>query len=153
VVVGTGRVGSVVIRALQRHHLPLIAIEEDRVAAERLNAAGTPVVWGDATRPEVFHAAAPERAALLVVALPGAVEARAVLEMARHANPRIHAVVRTHSDDEAVVLEAVEGVGLVMMGEREVALGMADYAMQRLGVAPSTAQATVDVLRKRKLET
>jgi CPA2 family monovalent cation:H+ antiporter-2 len=152
VVVGTGRVGSLVIRALQRHHLPLIAVEEDRAAAERLAAEGTPVVWGDATRPEVLHAAAPDRAALLVIALPGAVEARAVLELARAANPRIRAVVRTHSDDEAAVLEAVEGVGLVMMGEREVALGMADYAMQRLGVAPSTAQATVDVLRGRKAE-
>jgi hypothetical protein len=29
---------------------------------------------------------------------------------------------------------------------------MADYAMQRLGVAPSTAQATVDVLRRRPME-
>ncbi len=152
VVVGTGRVGAMVIRALQRHHLPLIAIEEDRAAAERMTAAGTPVVWGDATRPEVFRAAAPERAKLLVVALPGAVEARAVLELARAANPALKAVVRTHSDEEATVLEAVEGVGLVMMGEREVALGMADYAMQRLGVAPSTAQATVDVLRARKAE-
>jgi CPA2 family monovalent cation:H+ antiporter-2 len=80
------------------------------------------------------------------------VEARAVLELARSLNPSIHAVVRTHSEEEAALLEAVEGVGLVMMGEREVALGMADYAMQRLGVAPGTAQATVDVLRGRKLE-
>jgi CPA2 family monovalent cation:H+ antiporter-2 len=152
VVVGSGRVGAVVIRALQRHHLPLIAIEEDRMLAEQLVQDGTPVVWGDATRPEVFRAAAPERAALLVVALPGAVEARAVLQLALAANPQIHVVVRTHSDDEAAVLEAVEGVGLVMMGEREVALGMADYAMQRLGVPPSTAQATVDVLRGRRLD-
>jgi CPA2 family monovalent cation:H+ antiporter-2 len=70
VVVGAGRVGSVVLRALQRHHLPLIAVEEDRVVAERLQAEGVPVVWGDASRPEVLHAAAPERARLLVVALP-----------------------------------------------------------------------------------
>jgi CPA2 family monovalent cation:H+ antiporter-2 len=152
VVIGAGRVGGLVIRALQRHHLPLIVIEENRAAAERLQAEGVPVVWGDASRPEVLHAAAPERARLLVVALPGAVEARAVLELARSLNPSIHAVVRTHSEEEAALLEAVEGVGLVMMGEREVALGMADYAMQRLGVAPGTAQATVDVLRGRKLE-
>ncbi len=60
-------------------------------------------------------------------------------------------------DPEVCLLVPVDpvrdiGVGLVMMGEREVALGMADYAMQRLGVAASTAQATVDVLRGRKLE-
>jgi CPA2 family monovalent cation:H+ antiporter-2 len=152
VVVGAGRVGATVIRALQRHHLPLIVVEEDRARAERLSAEGVPVVWGDATRPEVLDAVAPARARLLVLALPGAVEARAVLDLARQANPAIHSVVRTHSEEEAAWLESEEGVGLVMMGEREVALGMADYAMQRLGVAASTAQATVDVFRGRKLE-
>lgn len=152
VVVGTGRVGAVVIRALQRHGVPVVAVEESRTAAEALAAGGTMVVWGDATRPEVLHAAGLDRARLLVVALPGAVEARAVLALARAANPAIHAVVRTHSDEEATLLEAEEGVGLVMMGEREVALGMADYAMQRLGVPPASAQATVEALRARRLE-
>ncbi|WP_372620616.1 cation:proton antiporter [Falsiroseomonas sp.] len=152
VVVGTGRVGSVVLHALRRHGLPVLAVDEDRAAAERLSAAGLPVVWGDATRPEVLHAAALERARLLVVALPGAVEARAVLALARAANPAIHVVVRTHSDEEAVILEAEEGVGLVMMGEREVALGMAEYAMRRLGVPPGAAQRTAQALRARRAE-
>ena len=152
VVVGTGRVGSVVIRALQRHRLSVVAVEENRQAAERLSAAGIPVVWGDATRPEVLHAASLDRARLLVVALPGAVEARAVLTLARAANPEIHVIVRTHTDEDSAFLEAERGVGLVMMGEREVALGMADYAMQRLGVPPGSAQTTVESLRRRTEE-
>lgn len=153
VVVGTGRVGSLVIRALHGHALPVVAVEEDRMAAERLAAAGVAVVWGDATRAEVLHAASVARARLLVVALPGAVEARAVLALARAANPAIHAVVRTHSDDEAALLEAEEGVGLVMMGEREVALGMAEYALQRLGVPPAEALDTTGQLRVRRMDT
>ncbi|WP_158287583.1 cation:proton antiporter [Falsiroseomonas bella] len=151
VVVGSGRVGAMVIGALRRHGLPVVAVEENRAAAERLVAAGTAAIWGDATRPEVLEAAALDRARLLVVALPGAVEARAVLALARAANPAIHVVIRTHSDEEAVLMEAEEGVGLVMMGEREVALGMADYAMQHLGVPPAAAQQTVDALRRRQL--
>ncbi len=152
VVVGTGRVGSVVIRALQGHGIPVVAVEEKRAAAEALAARGTAAIWGDATRPEVLHAAGLEGARLLVVALPGAVEARAVLALARAANPAIHAVVRTHSDEEAMLLEAEEGVGLVMMGEREVALGMADYAMQQLGVTAAHANATIEALRARRPE-
>jgi CPA2 family monovalent cation:H+ antiporter-2 len=147
VVVGTGRVGSVVIRALQGHGIPVVAVEENRSAAEALAASGTATIWGDATRPEVLHAAGLDGARLLMVALPGAVETRAVLGLARAANPAIHAVVRTHSDQEATLLEAEEGVGLVMMGEREVALGMADYAMQHLGVDAAGANATVEALR------
>lgn len=33
------------------------------------------------------------------------------------------------------------------MGEREVALGVAEFAMARLGVAPADAQRTVEDLR------
>uniref|UniRef100_UPI0022EAA990 cation:proton antiporter n=1 Tax=Falsiroseomonas oryzae TaxID=2766473 RepID=UPI0022EAA990 len=60
VVVGTGRVGAVVVRALRLHGRPVVAVEDDRAAAERLAAEGVPVVWGDATRPEVLEAAALE---------------------------------------------------------------------------------------------
>uniref|UniRef100_UPI001F015C74 NAD-binding protein n=1 Tax=Falsiroseomonas oryziterrae TaxID=2911368 RepID=UPI001F015C74 len=120
-----------------------------RAGAEALRGAGVPVIWGDATRPEVLEAAGIARAGLLVVALPGAVEARAVLTLAKAANPTIHAVVRTHSDEEAALLEAEEAVGLVMMGEREVALGMAEYALRRLGVPLAAAQATADTIRGR----
>ncbi|MGK7867552.1 cation:proton antiporter [Falsiroseomonas sp. E2-1-a20] len=151
IVVGAGRVGATIIGALRRHHLPLIVVEEDRAGAERLIAEGIPAIWGDASRPEVLHAAAPERARILILALPGALEAREVLRLARQYNPAILTVVRSHTETEAIWLEGEAGVGLVMMGEREIALGMADYAMQRLGIAASTAQATVDVLRRRKL--
>ncbi|MBU8541206.1 cation:proton antiporter [Falsiroseomonas tokyonensis] len=151
IVVGAGRVGATVIGALRRHHLPLIVMEEDRAIAERLTAEGIPTIWGDATRPEVLAAAHPERARILILALPGALEGREVLRLARQANPAIQTVVRSHSETEAAWLEAEGGVGLVMMGEREIALGMADFAMQRLGIAASTAQATVDVLRRRHM--
>ncbi|NKE43251.1 sodium:proton antiporter [Roseomonas frigidaquae] len=151
IVVGAGRVGATVIGALRRHHLPLIVMEENRAAVERLTAEGIPAIWGDATRPEVFAAAHPERARILILALPGALEAREVLRLARQANPAIQTVVRSHSETETSWLEAEAEVGLVMMGEREIALGMADFAMQRLGIAASTAQATVDVLRRRQL--
>jgi monovalent cation:H+ antiporter-2, CPA2 family len=44
-------------------------------------------------------------------------------------------------------LAAEVGVGLVVMGEREIALAMAEFAMQRLGLDLETAQETVDALR------
>jgi CPA2 family monovalent cation:H+ antiporter-2 len=145
--VGAGRVGRTVHAALRRHHLPVVVVEDDRHRAERLKAGGAFVVWGDATRPEVLQAAGLRRARLLVLALPGAVEAREVLRLARAENPGILATVRTHSEEEAAWLEAEGAVHLVLMGEREVALGMADFALQRLGLPAATAQATVDALR------
>lgn len=147
ILVGHGRVGRVVAAALRRHGLPHVVVEHDRAAAEHLRAQGVPAVWGDATRPEVMAAARPERARLVILALPGAAEARAALALARAANPDIIVAARAHDDGEMQFLSGECGAGLVVMGEREIALGMADFALRRLGVDAETAQGTVDGLR------
>ncbi|WP_159999124.1 NAD-binding protein [Roseomonas sp. 18066] len=149
ILVGYGRVGSTIAAALRRHNLPLVLVEEDRHVADRARADALPVIWGDAAREEVLQAARPRQARLLILALPGAYEARQVMALVRAVNPTIEVAVRTHDDDEIAWLRQEGGVGLAVMGEREVALGMADFALQRLGVPASTAQATVDVLRAR----
>jgi CPA2 family monovalent cation:H+ antiporter-2 len=137
----------VVAEALRRHDLPLVVLEADRLAAERAVAAGTPVIWGDAGRPEVLQAARPEAARLVVLALPDAAEAKRVLALIRAANPGIAAAARAHDDTDMELLGGEGGVGLVVMGEREIALGIADFAMRRLGVEVGTAQRTVDAMR------
>lgn len=147
ILVGHGRVGRVVAEALKRHARPYVVIESDHELAESLRAEGVPVVWGDATRPEVLKAARPETARLLVLALPDAAGSRRVLQLARAANPDIIAVARAHDEEEAAFLEREQGVGLVVMGEREIALGMADFVMTRLGVGAAEALQTVEALR------
>ncbi|MDQ1080878.1 cation:proton antiporter [Pseudoroseomonas cervicalis] len=149
ILVGYGRVGATIAAALRRHNLPLVVVEEDRRIADAARAESLPVIWGDAAKEEVLQGARPHQARLLILALPGAWEARQVIALARAANPAIEVAVRTHDDEEVAWLRQEASVGMAVMGEREVALGMADFAMQRLGVSPSTAQATVDVLRAR----
>lgn len=147
ILVGHGRVGRVVAAALRRHGLDLVVIEADRIGAERARAAGLRVIWGDAARPEVLQAARPETARLVVLALPDAAEARRVLQLVRAANPEIQAAARAHDDDDMAELTGEGGVALAVMGEREIALGIADFALRRLGVDAAEAQATVDRLR------
>ena len=151
ILVGYGRVGVLVAAALRRHHLPFIVVEDDRHRAELLGRQAVPVLWGSATQAEMLEAAHAGRARLLIVTLPLAWEARRVVELARAANPAIEVAVRAHHDSEVDWLYAQDSTGLAVMGEREVALGIADFAMQRMGVAASTAQATVDVLRGRRV--
>jgi CPA2 family monovalent cation:H+ antiporter-2 len=147
ILVGHGRVGRVVAAALRRHGRPYVVIEADHQTAEALRAEGVPVVWGDATRIEVLKAARPDAARLIVLGLPDAAGCRRVLDLARAANPAIIAAARAHDEAEAAFLEREEGVGLVVMGEREIALGMADFTMTRLGVAAADALTTVEALR------
>lgn len=137
IVVGHGRVGSVVAAALRSDGAPFIVIEQDLRAAELLRREGLPVIYGDAAWPEVLDAARPERARLLVIAVPGKNAARRILAAARQANPGLDVVVRTHSKEEEDWLTG-RSVGLVVMGERHTAREMADYARRRFAESGET---------------
>ena len=146
IIVGHGRVGRVVTAALRQQGLPYVVVEANRRRAEALRLDGGSVVYGDATRHDVFGAARPEAAQILVVALPDAFHARRMVELARAANPMIGTVVRAHRDEEVAFLTERE-VGMVIMGEREIALSISDCVLRRLGMDAEAAQAAVDTLR------
>ncbi len=147
VLIGHGRVGSVVADGLRRHGLRVVAVEADRKRAERLRGSGAEVIWGDATEEQVLAAANPQAAKLAVIALPDAVQARQVLEALRAQQPDLPVAMRVHDDAEMSLLADAPGVDLVVMGEREVALAASDWALRRFGISAAEAQATVDRLR------
>lgn len=146
VIIGFGRVGSSIGATLETWNLPYVVVERDRRRVLALRAAGTQAVFGDATAPGILEAAGIGTARLLVVATPDAHQARRLVEAARAANPGIDTVVRTHSEAERRHLEE-DGVGLVLMGERELALGMSFYALRSLGVREGEARVFIDTAR------
>ncbi|MBB2960856.1 YbaL family putative K(+) efflux transporter [Methylobacterium sp. R2-1] len=146
VIIGYGRVGSAIGKALQDWNLPFVVVERDRRRVEELRAQGVPAVFGDATAPGILDAADIGSARLVVVATPDPHQARRLLAKARTTNPGIDSVVRTHSDSERRRLEE-DGVGLVLMAERELALGMMTYALRSLGVREGEARLFVDSSR------
>ncbi len=146
IIVGCGRVGGPIGEALGQQGLPHVIVERDRRRAEELRAQGQAVIWGDAAAPGVLEAAQVESARLLVIAAPDAFQARRILEVARRANLRIDTVARAHGKAEVAYLER-QGVGLTLMGERELALGMMDYALRSLGLPQDQARLIVQGFR------
>jgi K+:H+ antiporter len=146
VIVGFGRVGGTIGRALAAQGIPYIVVEYDREWVESLRARGVPVLFGNATRPGILEHAHVAQARILVIAAPGVFQAREILVRARRLNPTIDVVVRTHSEAEQAYLEE-QGVGLAVMGERELALGMTRYALHRCGLEPDDVEIAVEELR------
>jgi CPA2 family monovalent cation:H+ antiporter-2 len=146
IIVGYGRVGRTIGTALDRQGLPFVVVEQDRNTAEDLRRRGVPTINGDAARPGVLRHAYPETALILVVTAPDPFHARQIIDIARRINPRIETVVRTHSEAEQAFLEA-RGVGFVVMGERELALSMARYALSSFGLPPELIEASVQAIR------
>ena len=139
VVVGHGRVGSTITQALEHERLPFVVVERDRPRFDALCARGVPVVFGDATVPEILDASGIAHARLLILATPDSYRARRVLELAEAANPGIQVVVRTHSEDELARLRTTVN-GHVVMGERELARTMLLYVLRQFGVPPERAR-------------
>ena len=130
ILVGHGRVGGVIAAALRANEVRYVVIEQSLRYAELLRRDGVPVIYGDAAWPEVLEAAGIERARLLVVAVPDRRATRRIIARAKHSNPAIDIVVRTHTGAEADWL-AGQSVGRVVMGELHTAREMADYALDR----------------------
>jgi CPA2 family monovalent cation:H+ antiporter-2 len=107
----------------------------DSDVTQALGARNVPALCGDAMAKGTLETVGAGRAGLLILAIPDGFVARRVLEIARRLNPRIRTVVRTHSESELKSLQDA-GVGLAVLGERELALAMADYALGHFGFSP-----------------
>jgi CPA2 family monovalent cation:H+ antiporter-2 len=123
VLVGHGRVGSLVGAALERAGRPFLVIEDRPDIAHDLRKRGIEAIVGNAAAPEVLRGANLLDADSLVVAIPNGFEAGQVTEQARAANPALDIVARAHSDAEVEHLQR-HGADLIIMGEREIARGM-----------------------------
>ena len=126
VLVGYGRVGSLIGEALRRDGRTMFVIDESVPAVERLMAAGVEALAGNAAREAVLAAANVRRARLLLVAIPNGFEAGQIVQQARRANPAIEIVTRAHYDAEVDHLSNL-GANIVIMGEREIARAMIDH--------------------------
>jgi len=128
VIVGFGRVGRMVARALDERGIPYVVVEHNRPLVERLRAEGLAAISGDASVPGVLEKAHIERARLLVAAVPDGFQVRQIVAIGRAACPGLDIVARTHCESEQSHLERL-GVGKAVMGEHQLALAMTDYAL------------------------
>ena len=83
VLVGHGRVGSVVSRVLAERDVPFFVIEDDEDAVAELKSRGIAALAGNAADPAVIGAANLGKARCLLVAIPNAFEGGQVVQQAR----------------------------------------------------------------------
>ncbi|WP_374568158.1 cation:proton antiporter [Ideonella sp.] len=130
VLVGYGRVGRRIAKALDERGIPYVVAEENRELVEALRKNGIAAVSGNAADPAVLIQAHIADAAMLVVATPDTLNVRQMAETARALNPTIEILLRTHNEEESALLRQ-EGIGSVFFGEEELAKGMTSHALAR----------------------
>lgn len=132
VLVGYGRVGKRIAKALQQNDIPFVVAEENREIVENLRKQGIPAVSGNASEPSVLIQAHIANAAMLVVATPDTIDVRNMVNTAKLLRPEIHIVLRTHNEDEFGLLRK-EDIGEVFLGEEELAKGMTQFILAQYG--------------------
>jgi CPA2 family monovalent cation:H+ antiporter-2 len=143
VLVGYGRVGSVVGAALIEAKVPMLVIESDDDRVESLHRQGIEALAGNAADPELARAANYPAARCLLVAVPDGFEGGQIVEQARAMSPNLPIIARSHSEEETTHLKR-HGASKVIMGEHLIAHAMIDDARAAVAfsaVVPVTTDA------------
>jgi voltage-gated potassium channel len=98
IICGAGRVGSRVIRELQRKGEPFVVVERDPDRVGDWVEARVPLLVRDATNEETLHEAGVEHARALAACLPSDADNVYVALTARGLNPNLHIVARANEE-------------------------------------------------------
>ena len=121
--VGFGRVGSLLGEKLMAQGIPLVVIETSRTRVDELRARGIRAVLGNAANEEIMNLAHLDCARWLLLTIPNGYEAGEIVASAREKCPNIEIIARAHYDDEVEYI-VERGANQVVMGEREIARAM-----------------------------
>jgi len=146
VMIGYGRVGTTIARALTQESIEFVVVDQDRTIIDDLKKQGIRAVFGDASRPGILAHAGLSSARLLIVATPGKSQAKEIVKFAHTVNPKIVTCVRTHSYDDAVYFEGA-GIERIVLGELELALQMAEFSLVSFGKSQDAVENTIGSLR------
>ena len=126
VIVGYGRVGSLVAEGLAASAVPYTVIEDDDSVVQSLYEQGIDAYYSDGVSRRVLELANIGDAKCLLLTIPNVFESAKMVELAHKMNPDLRIVARAYSDAEAQHLLDV-GATHAITGEREIAIGMATW--------------------------
>lgn len=143
VIVGYGRVGSLLGQQLMEADVPLVVVENSRPRVEALREQGIKAVLGNAARVDTMDLARLDCARWLLLTIPNGYEAGEIVTAAREKRADIEIIARAHYDDEvAYIME--RGANRVVMGEREIANSMLHVLQEEIAQNPIVRECPID---------
>ena len=147
VIAGCGQVGQNIARILKRLALNFVVIELDHRRIEQAKSDGLPAVYGDASQDIVLEAAQIGQARLLIITIPSAVAANALVDHARKLNKHLSIVARATNAEHMVELHE-KGVYEVVQPEFEASLELTRQALIHLNIPLNKIHDFTDLVHK-----
>ncbi|AEI74704.1 Inner membrane protein ybaL [Candidatus Moranella endobia PCVAL] len=121
--VGYGRVGSIIGTKLLHANVPMVVVEHNSARVNALREQGINVVLGNAASADIMALARLNTARWLLVTVPNGFEAGEIVVLAREQDPDLKIIVQAYYDDEVNYITE-RGATQVVIGEREIANSM-----------------------------
>jgi len=133
VIVGYGRVGTLIGEMLEAHRIRFIAVDADPNLTARERRAGKPVYYGDASREDFLRRCGLETARALVITLDKPSANEQVVAAARRLRPDITIIARARDADHARTLYQL-GVTDAVPETIEASLQLSEATLVDIGV-------------------
>jgi len=141
-IVGFGRVGHVVAGLLAEYHRPFLAIDADIDAVSAARAEGIPVLFGDASRPQMLDRLGLDKASALVLTMDDPVQQIRLTRLARTRFPDLPIMVRARDSRHAAELYRA-GATDAVPEQLESSLQLSEAVLTALGVAVGPVIASI----------
>lgn len=135
IIAGHGRFGQVINRMLMSNGYKTVVLDHEPGLVDGLRKFGTEVFYGDASRPDLLHAAGLHDAQLLVVAIDDKEKALELIAHARRERPELHIIARAF--DRLHVYQLYQsGTDDIVRETFDSAVRTGRYALEALGMHP-----------------
>jgi CPA2 family monovalent cation:H+ antiporter-2 len=147
VVIGYGPAGQTLIRLLRSLDVPYIAVDTNPSAALEASRTGEPVIYGDATRPQVLRHLKVWEARLVAVAISDPLATRRIVSRIRAMAPTTSILARTRYVREVDRL-SMAGADVVVAEEFEGSIELVARALENFDVPMGAIARFTEALRE-----
>jgi monovalent cation:proton antiporter-2 (CPA2) family protein len=152
VIAGFGRVGQIVARVLNMHHIPFTALEANPKQVDFVRQYGSDIYYGDASRLDSLRAAKVPQAKIFVLTLEDIEQSVKIAEIVHRQWPQVLLLVRARNRHHEMMLREI-GVQFVIRDTLLSTLELSKMMLVGLGRSPEAAAKAVDAFRLHDAET
>jgi monovalent cation:proton antiporter-2 (CPA2) family protein len=146
IIAGVGRFGQIINRLLVASGVHTVVLDHEASQIDILRKLGIKTYYGDASRPELLHAAGIEQARVLVVAIDDRDRSVQLVEQVRRQYPHLKILARAYDVNHFYLLKRA-GVDLAVRELFDASLAVGAEALRTLGVHPFKVEKMVRAFR------
>jgi len=150
IIAGYGRVGQLVGQMLAEQGVGYVAIENDARLIAHQRKVGVPLVFGDASRPELLRKLRLDQARAVVLTMDHTAAAIHAVHGIRRMVPMMRIIARARDEKHALLLREA-GASVVVPETLESSLKLTGWVLETLGVPPDAALRLVEQERERRI--